>query len=219
MKTKNKFYIIIGLVTLLLLMSATAYVTYKITLNRSNRITDDIKLKEVVKTNTVIKYVENPLNVDSLRTAIRNQMKKELEASYQEPEKNKDYDKQVDEYVEFLPDPIPIIEDIERISTTIYNFNDTFNKYNLVLKVSYHYPYKKEKPYFSFKPSKPIYEVKTTRKYDIMGFIGYNSLSVSFGYEPLSWLRVGTILNGQRVIVGGDEHIIINPLIGIGFKF
>lgn len=227
-KMKTKIYIGIAIVVLISIIVATVVISrpfiIKYELNRIAKAEEE--KAEVIKDNTVSVVVVDPVDVDSLKAVIRKEMQKEFDVSHQNPEKNEEYDKQVNENVEFLADDLPkAFEDIlnrtKKVVSMEYTYKDNRIKggYKAKMLISYHYPHKKEPPRFEVEVLDIDYSAKIRLKFDIMAYIGYNSLSVSFGYEPFRWLRVGTILNGQKILLDGSEKILINPLIGVGVKF
>ena len=225
---KNKFNTIVVIIALVFVIVATAVISNRITMKYAGKTIarQAEELATVIEDNSVKKVVVDPVNYDSLRAEIEAEMRKEFEGSHQNPEHNEKYDKQVSEYVDFDIDPLPkafkeILNRTEKVVSMDYAFKDmrVEDGYKIKAKFSYHYPHLDNPPYLEIDIKDIDHIAKTRLKFDVMVYLGFNSLSISGGYEPFRWLRVGIILNGQKIYIDGSEKLIINPLIGVGINF
>jgi hypothetical protein len=226
---KTKWYFIIATVTLLMVIVATVYITNKIVMNRVNSegfISEREQENEVIQDNSVTKIVKDPVDYEKLRNDIEEEMRKEFEASHQNPKKNEEYDKQVNEYVDFDIDPLPktfkdIMNRTKKVVSMDYSFKDMREKdgYEFHGKVFYHYPYLDNPPRLAVEILDIDHKVKPRLKFDVTAYVGFNSGSASFGYEPLKWIGVVVLLNGQKIYVDKTEKLIINSLVGFRIRF
>ena len=225
---KSKFNTIVVIIALVFVIVETAVISNRITMKYAGKTIarQAEELATVIEDNSVKQVVVDPTEYDSIAVEIEEVMTEEIILKVQDPKHNEEYDKQINEHVSFLADDLPksfkdILNRRERIVSTDYLFKDmrVEDGYRVKAKFSFHYPHLNNPPYLEINIQDIDYIAKTRLKFDVMVYLGFNSLSISGGYEPFQWLRVGIILNGQKIYLDGSEKLLINPLLGIGIKF
>lgn len=178
-----KFKILMA-VTVLFLTIGSAYFGYKIGKKQQQEVSAaEIEEANVQKLDAEIKDEQ----IFKLKQKINEWEIKylaEFENNYQEPE---EYDKQVNEFVEFVPDPIPEVKTIikevykedDRKAITHYKYTDVPNKYSASFEILYDY----KDLSFKITPHNLEFEPQKERPFCLSVVLNSNSAGTRFDFD------------------------------------
>ena len=197
-----KFYVI-GLFVLLILLYA---VRSELLINKLRKLSISAMTEEIEADNTVVIPAENKEDLKIDTEEINEKLIEEHnETNFQDPVD--DWESDVNEYIDFLPDWMPELYAEDRKAITHYKYSDTLNNYSLTLKVLYDYKHET----FEISPHDLDFSPQKAYPFCLNAVLHSNSAGLRLDWD--FW----------RIRLGSGIYITkeINPMVGIsvGIRF
>ena len=218
-KMKNLKLILIG-VFVLFLLGMTAYISSTITAKAKDKYYREANIAEqkkaLIESNRKIQkgLMENEEYFLAIIDSMEEYHNNNPIVIITEPPKKDDDIPQVDEYIEFLPDPGPTVREAlmfeSRTVSTFYRYFDKQNDYLLDLKIKYGYKDKK----FEIIPENVVFVPTIQKKYVFASGI-YLTSRKSIG----SWIDYDVWIFRLGVGVGVNKEFEVDGMGKLGVRF